>query len=174
MSKLSIPILLIGLLCFSCTPKQTEQTEPQTEIDTPPKVDTPTKITNIEVENLAALDPFIQAAISAINEGDIQTQDDLRYEVQPEQVPVLVSYWDKSQSWTLKDGFVTILMDQSGEILAPMMKDALHSPTVEIRAYAVSILSGDDKLFDTLLGDGGWVDEEKVDAAINDYLSGQE
>ena len=59
-------------------------------------------------------------------------------------------------------------MDQSSESIATLMRDGLDSPTVESRAYALCSLSDDNDLFPQLL-DGGWVSEEKVDAAITEY-----
>jgi hypothetical protein len=47
----------------------------------------------------------------------------------------------------------------------PIFRDALNSPTVETRAYALCVLTGNFAAFTALLTDG-WVDAAKVDAAI--------
>lgn len=109
--------------------------------------------------------------LKAINQQDYESMEFLRGEINEKDIPEIVKYWRKDLDWDLKDGFVTVLMDQKGPILKPLMSDALNSPTVESRAYALCVLSQDFKLFTSLLSDSGWVDADKVNAAVQKYKS---
>lgn len=93
----------------------------------------------------------------------------LRDQVNAANAEALVRTWNPSLPWRLKDGYVTVLMDQKGEIVRPLMEDALTSPTPESRAYALCSLTGDFGIFNSLLSSGG-VDAKKVDEAIQKFL----
>lgn len=111
---------------------------------------------------------FIPQALAAIQQQDFEALESLRSHIRPEHVPELVKTWRRNFPWPIKDGYAAVLMDQSGEAVRPLMEDALNSPTVETRAYALCCLLGRFEVFDSLLSDGG-VDGRKVDAAIELY-----
>jgi hypothetical protein len=111
---------------------------------------------------------FVQKALEAIQQQDYQVMEGLRDHVNAANAEALVRTWNSSLPWRLKDGYVTVLMDQKGEVVKPLMQDALNSPTPESRAYALCSLTGDFGIFDSLLT-SDMVDEKKVDEAIKQY-----
>lgn len=117
---------------------------------------------------MSASPNFISKALAAINQADFEAIEGLRDEIRPADVPELVKTWQPSLPWLIKDGYAALLMDQLGEVVQPVMADALNSPTAETRAYALCSLTGDNSLFDQLLTSGG-VDARKVDAAVARY-----
>ncbi len=112
----------------------------------------------------AAADAFpkIRAAIA---EGDFEALEGLRDVLDDSLVRTLASEWHAGLSWGVKDAYAALLMDQTAECVQPLFRDALKSPTVETRAYALCVLKRDFALFTELMSDGG-VDEAKVNAAI--------
>lgn len=114
--------------------------------------------------------PFLKKALTAIQSQDYQSLESLRDEVRPEGVRELVKTWKPSMPWSIKDGYIALLMDQTGELVRPLMEDALNSPTAESRAYALCSVTGNFGLFESLLTKGG-VDAEKVKVAILQYRS---
>jgi hypothetical protein len=105
----------------------------------------------------------------AVSAGDGQALELLRDHVDAAAVSALSTDWSPDQPWPLKDAMVALLMDQpvaKYPVLRPLMVDALGSPTVETRAYALCSLTGDWAVFDTWLS-GGWVDASLVDGAID-------
>lgn len=113
---------------------------------------------------------FLKKALAAIQTQDYEILEGLRDEVRPEGVRELMKTWKPSLSWPIKDGYIALLMDQTGEAVRPLMEDALNSPTVESRAYGLCSLTGNFEIFERLLTKGG-VDAEKVRAAILQYRS---
>lgn len=113
-------------------------------------------------------DIFMTKALAAVQKADYEELEGLRDEIKPEYVPRFVATWNKSMTWKTKDAYITLLMDQSGEAVREIMLDALDSPTVESRAYALCILKGDFTLFNSFLTDG-WVDQNKVDTALAQF-----
>ncbi len=113
-------------------------------------------------------DIFLAKALAAVQRADYEELEGLRDEIKPEYVSRLAATWNKSMPWKTKDAYITLLMDQSGAAVRKIMLDALDSPTVESRAYALCILKGDFGLFDSLLTDG-WVDQNKVDTALAQF-----
>lgn len=111
---------------------------------------------------------FLKQALAAIQTQDYPTLEKLRDKVNPDGARELVRTWKPSMSWLTKDGYVALLMDQTGEVVRPLMEDALNSPTVESQAYALCSLTGNFGIFDGLLTNGG-VDPDKVKAAIVQY-----
>jgi hypothetical protein len=111
----------------------------------------------------------IQKSLAAIQSQDYATLESLRDELRPEHVPALSASWSALMPWILKDGYIALLMDETGEAVRPVMADALNSPTVESRAYALLSLSGNFGIFETLLTSGGWLDTAKVDAAVKNF-----
>ena len=102
---------------------------------------------------------------AAIQKGDYEVLEGLRDVLDDDIVRTLASEWRSDLPWKVKDAYAALLMDQTAECVRPLFRDALKSPTVETRAYALCVLKGDFSLFDSLMSDGG-VDEAKVDAAI--------
>jgi hypothetical protein len=111
---------------------------------------------------------FYKKARLAIQQGDYEALEGLRDEIRPAHVPQLVKDWNSSLPWSVKDAYATLLMDQTGKVIEPLMRDALQSPTPETRAYALCCLIGDFKVFESLLTSSS-VDAKKVDAAIERY-----
>jgi hypothetical protein len=112
---------------------------------------------------------FLQKALVAIQSQDFQAIEYLRDDITQEDVYGLVSQWSSVLPWPIKDGYIALLMDQSGEVVKPLMQDALNSPSVESRAYALCSLTGNFGIFNSLLGPGSMLDDAKVDAAIKQY-----
>lgn len=104
----------------------------------------------------------IHAAIEMRNYEVIET---LRDHLNEAIVREVTARWHADLPWRTKDAYAALLMDQTGEAVRPLFRDALHSPTAETRAYALCVLTKDFALFDSIMTDGG-VDEAKVDAAI--------
>ncbi len=113
--------------------------------------------------------PVIKQILHAIQAQDYQTLEGLRDQVRPEHLGEVVRHWRPDLPWAVKDGFVAVLMDQTGLIMRPLMEDALDSPTIENRAAALCVLTEDFDLFSRLLTPGGWVDRDRVAAAVADY-----
>ncbi len=106
--------------------------------------------------------PKIRAAIA---EGDFEALEGLRDVLDDSLVRKLASEWHEGLSWSVKDAYAALLMDQTAECMQPLFRDALKSPTLETRAYALCVLTRDFEQFTALMSHGG-VDEAKVDAAI--------
>lgn len=102
---------------------------------------------------------------SAINSGDFEALESLRDVLTDAVVRELVRGWSPVLPWRTKDAYAALLQDQAAECVRPVFRDALRSPSVESRAYALCVLTGDFEQFSSLLSDG-WVDAAKVDAAI--------
>lgn len=101
----------------------------------------------------------------AIAKGDFEALEGLRDVLDDGIVRTLATEWQAGLSWSAKDAYAALLMDQTAECVQPLFRDALKSPTVETRVYALCVLTGDFEQFTALMSDGG-VDEAKVDAAI--------
>ncbi len=112
---------------------------------------------------------FLKRAITAIDQRDAQTVEFLRDEMRAEFIEGLLATWRQSLPWDAKDLYVALLMDQSDARIETVMQDALASPSVESRAYAVVYLDSSTHSFPSLLSAGGWVDPAKVDAAVASY-----
>jgi hypothetical protein len=106
--------------------------------------------------------PKIRAAIAA---ADYEALESLRDLLTDEIVAQLAQDWQAALPWKTKDAYAALLQDQTAECVRPIFRDALNSPTVETRAYALCVLTGNFAAFTALLTDG-WVDAAKVDAAI--------
>ena len=117
-------------------------------------------------------DTFLPKALAAIHRGDYEAIESLRDEIRSAHMAALVAEWKADLLWRVKDGFVALLMDQTGAAVRPVMEDALNSPTAESRAYALCSLTGNFEQFTDLLS-GGSVDAQKVDLAIRRYRARQ-
>lgn len=113
---------------------------------------------------------FLKKALAAIQTQDYETLESLRDEVRPEGARELVKTWKQSLPWPIKDGYIALLMDQTGEVVRPLMADALNSPTAESQAYALCSLTGDFAIFERLMTNGS-VDAGKVKDAVIKYRS---
>ena len=113
---------------------------------------------------------FLQQALHAIEISDFESLESLRDHVRAEYIPALLQSWSVDQPWSKKDAYLALLMDQTDDILTPMMEDGLNSPTVESRAYAFCILTKDFTQFEKFLVKGG-VDAQRVDSAVALYRS---
>jgi hypothetical protein len=143
-------------------PEKPAQKTPSDSMAVPAKTNQPLRRMSM-TEN-----EFITKALAAIQKQDFETIEGLRDQIKPAYVPRLVATWNTSMPWETKDAYIALLMDQMGETVKPVMEDALNSPTAESRAYAICILQGDFQLFNDLMTDG-WVDVNKVDAAVKVY-----
>ncbi|MEZ4223284.1 MAG: zinc ribbon domain-containing protein [Polyangiaceae bacterium] len=108
----------------------------------------------------------VKRCLAAIDERDAEAIESLRGVVRGEHLDAILDTWRASLPWDAKDLYAALLMDQKSERIELLMRDALSSPSVETRAYAVCYLLGSFSHFDSLLAGGGWVDPVKVDAAI--------
>lgn len=102
--------------------------------------------------------PKIRAAIKA---QDYQEIEGLRDVLNDEIVRQIASEWRAELPWEVKDAYATLLMDQIADCVRPLFQDALSSPTLESRAYAVCVLTKDFGRFESMMVKGG-LDEAKV------------
>lgn len=102
---------------------------------------------------------------AAISTGDFEALEGLRDFLNEAIVRELAQEWHPDLPWSIKDAYAALLMDQTTACVQPVFRDALKSPTVETRAYALCVLTGDFSRFSELLTQGG-VDAAKVAAAI--------
>ncbi len=102
---------------------------------------------------------------AALAERDFEEIEGLRDVLNDDLVRTIASDWSADLDWDTKDAYAALLLDQFSEAVRPIFRDALDSPTVESRAYAVCLLSKDFSRFDDFLIDGG-VAEGPVDAAV--------
>jgi len=114
---------------------------------------------------------FLQHAANAIEATDFEALESLRDHIREEYIPALLQTLSADLPWSKKDAYLALLMDQTSDILTPLMEDGLNSPTVESRAYAFCILTKDFDQFNYFLVNGG-VDAQRVDTAIALYKSG--
>lgn len=125
--------------------------------------------TPLELDIASIEDPIITKALLAIRDDDIMAQESIRDVIKEKHVAEIASYWNQKFSWKIKNGFVTVLMDQLDDSTKPLMTDALKSPSVETRAYAICILTKNFEQFTSFLTSSGKVDATKVQAAISKF-----
>ncbi len=101
----------------------------------------------------------------ALAHQDYEEIESLRDILNPELVRLVAADWRANSSWDIKDAYAALLLDQTADCVRPIFLDALHSPTVETRAYAVCVLTRDFGRFDAMMVNGG-LDEARVDAAV--------
>lgn len=114
-------------------------------------------------------DAVVKECLAAINREDFEAIEGLRDKIRKHHIPAIISTWKQSLPWGRKDAYITLMMDQQDDILAPMMEDGLDSPTPETRAYALMILKKDFSLNKVLWDSRGWIIPAKVDAAVRAY-----
>jgi hypothetical protein len=134
------------------TPEEIVQRRP--EVVTPPS---PPKAVAQRPTDPAVL-PKIRAAIAA---QDFEEIEGLRDVLNDEITRQIASEWRAELPWEVKDAYAALLLDQTADCVRPLFQDALHSPTLESRAYAVCVLTQDFGRFKSMLVNGG-LDEAKV------------
>jgi hypothetical protein len=139
------------------TPEEILQRRPAAPATPPPL---PTKHTPRPVP-----DGTLERIRAALAERDFEEIERLRDVLNDDLVRTIVSDWSADLDWDSKDAYATLLLDETSEAVCPIFRDALDSPTVESRAYAVCVLTKDFSRFDTFLVDGGIV-EGPVDVAV--------
>jgi len=139
------------------TPEEILQRRPAAPVMPPPL---PTKHTPRPVT-----DGTLERIRTALAEHDFEEIEGLRDVLTDDLVRTIASEWSADLDWDTKDAYAALLLDQTSEVVRPIFRDALDSPTVESRAYAVCVLTKDFSRFDDFLIDGG-VAEEPVDAAV--------
>jgi hypothetical protein len=117
----------------------------------------------------AETDPVVKECLKAIERKDFEAIEGLRDKIRKPHIAPLAATWKKSMPWETKDAYIALLMDQLDDVLAPMMEDALDSPTVESRAYALMILKKDFSLNKVFWDSRGWIIQAKVDAAVRAF-----
>ena len=80
----------------------------------------------------------------------------------------LVDYYQSLTDWDRKDLVIGLVCDYYDSVLHPIYSDALSSPSIDTRALAVSGLSGDAILFESLVVNGR-VDASRTAAAVEAY-----
>jgi hypothetical protein len=139
------------------TPEEILQRRPAAPATPPPL---PTKHTSNPVP-----DGTLDRIRAALAERDFDEIEGLRDVLTDDLVRTISSEWSADLDWETKDAYAALLLDQTSEAARPIFRDALDSPTVESRAYAVCVLTSDFSRFNDLLVGGG-LDESRVDAAV--------
>lgn len=139
------------------TPEEILQRRPAAPTTPPPL---PTKSTPRPIP-----DGTLERIRIALAERDFEEIEGLRDVLNDDLVRTIASDWSADLDWETKDAYAALLLDQTSEAVRPIFRDALDSPTVESRAYAVCVLTKDFSRFDGFLVDGG-VAEGPVDAAV--------
>ncbi len=101
----------------------------------------------------------------ALREEDYEEIEGLRDVLNDDLVRQVAADWKPDLPREIKDAYAALLLDQLADCVIPIFRDALDSPTVESRAYAVCVLTKDFSRFSDMLVDGG-LDEGRVEAAV--------
>lgn len=101
----------------------------------------------------------------AVAAQDFEEIEGLRDVLNEELARKIAGEWRADLPWGVKDCYAALLMDHTSDCVRPIFEDALRSPTVESRAYAVCVLTRDFSRFDAMLVQGG-LDAAKVDAQV--------
>lgn len=139
------------------TPEEILQRRPAGEPVAPPPL--------VPVPTVKTKSGALERIRKAIAEQDYEEIEGLRDILNAELVRQVAADWRTDLPWEVKDAYAALLMDQTAECVRPIFTDALRSPTVESRAYAVCVLAGDFGRFDAMLVNGG-LDEGRVDAQV--------
>jgi hypothetical protein len=111
-------------------------------------------------------DPEVLARLrAALDAEDYPALEHLRDVVDDAVAGEVVAWWRPELPWERKDAFAALLLDQHGPGVEALYRDALRSPTLETRAYAVCVLSQDVVSFERLMVDRR-LDPGRVAAAI--------
>lgn len=141
------------------TPEEILQRRPAAPATPPPL---PTKHTPRPVP-----DGTLERIRAALVEHDFEEIEGLRDVLNDDLVLTIASDWSADLDWDTKEAYAALLLDQTSEAVRAIFRDALDSPTVESRAYAVCVLTKDFSRFDDLLVDGG-LDAARVEAAVTE------
>jgi hypothetical protein len=98
----------------------------------------------------------------ALAEQDFEAIEGLRDVMNEELTRQVAEEWRPDLPWGIKDAYAALLMDRTDGCVKRIFYDALRSPTVESRAYAVCVLKGNFGLFDYMLVNGA-LDPDRVD-----------
>lgn len=118
------------------------------------------------LENRLSPNEFLGIALGAIETKKFDHIENLRDDITPQHVADLMSTWNPDLPWEIKDGYIHLFLDQTGELTAPVMIDGLGSPVPENRASALVILSERELNYDDLLAT-----EEVLTKAIEEWQS---
>lgn len=101
----------------------------------------------------------------AIDSQNFEVLERLRDVLTPALVTQIAAEWRPNLPWGVKDAYAALLMDQTADCVRSIFEDALSSPSVESKAYAVCVLTRDFSRFDAMLVHGS-LDPAKVDAQV--------
>lgn len=137
---------------------------PQEILQRRPEVVTPPATPKVKAQRPTdpAVLPKIRAAITA---QDFEEIEGLRDVLNDEITRQIASEWRAELPWEIKDAYAALLQDQTADCTRPLFQDALRSPTLESRAYAVCVLTKDFGRFEAMLVNGG-LDEARVNAQV--------
>ncbi|MCB1277103.1 hypothetical protein [Prosthecobacter sp.] len=110
-------------------------------------------------------EPQLAKIRRALETHDFEKIEGLRDVLNPGLVQQIADDWRSDLPRETKDAYAALLLDQVADCVRPIFEDALASPSVESRAYAVCVLTKDFGRFDSMLVNGG-LDAAKVDAAV--------
>lgn len=139
------------------TPEEILQRRPADAHSVPPS----SSSTLPEADNTGPLEGIREA----LAQQDFEEIECLRDILNPALVDLVAADWRTDLPWEIKDAYAALLLDQTRDSVRPIFLDALRSPTVETRAYAVCVLAKDFGRFNAMLVGGG-LDEALVDAAV--------
>ena len=118
------------------------------------------------LEHQLAPNAFLNMALGAIETNNFDQIENLRDDIDQQHIPDLMSTWSADLPWEIKDGYIHLLLDQTGELTAPVMIDGLGSPMPENRASALVILSKRELEYDDLM-----MNEKALAHAIEEWKS---
>ncbi|MCB1207356.1 MAG: hypothetical protein KDN18_24100 [Verrucomicrobiae bacterium] len=101
----------------------------------------------------------------ALADLDYEEIEGLRDVLTDELVRTVSADWSADLSWEVKDAYAALLLDQTADCVRPIFRDALASPTIESRAYAICVLTKDFSHFTGMLVNGS-LDESRVAQAL--------
>lgn len=107
----------------------------------------------------------LEHVLATIEAQDFEEIESLRDKLDADLVRQIVAHWRRDLPWGVKDAYAALLMDHLDDYVRPVFIDALQSPTVESRAYAVCVLARDFGRFDAMMSQG-CLDWKRVDAAV--------
>lgn len=106
------------------------------------------------------MDPII-----AIINSDFEAAESIRGTLDSYQLKSVIEYFWDTQDWAQRDIAIHLLQDCEPTVIEQVMRDGLHSPTVESRAIAFCCLKNDFDAFPKFLRNG-FVAPDLVDPAI--------
>lgn len=110
-------------------------------------------------------EPVLAKIRHALETKDFEAIEGLRDVLNAGLVRQIADDWRPELPREVKDAYAALLLDQVTDCVRPIFEDALTSPCVESRAYAVCVLTKDFGRFEAMMVNGG-LDAAKVDAAV--------